>query len=214
MVLSCRYANLSSRSMFIQSLIEAHQTYNSAYPIYFYCSRTTAEPERSNPEEILRSLMRQASDLPGGPPLHIALRNRYDRRRIAGDVSAEEATDIILHTIKDRRATYIVIDALDECNRDTRGLLIEALEEILTRSASLVKIFVTSRNDNQDISLSLHQYPQVHINASRNQEDIELYVQVKVDEAIRKRRLLPSERVTADLEQEIKESLRKGAKGM
>lgn len=154
------------------------------------------------------------SDLPGGPPLHDALKERYNKRRTAGDVSAEEAINIILQTIKDRPVTYIVIDALDECNRDTRWVLIESLEEILRRSTSLVKIFVTSRDDHQDISLSLTRYPRVRIDASRNHEDIELYVRVKVKEAISKRRLLPSEQVTEELQKKIETTLCDGANGM
>jgi hypothetical protein len=40
----------------------------------------------------------------------------------------------------------IVVDALDECDSDTRWELVEALESI-TESASLVKVFVSSREE-------------------------------------------------------------------
>ena len=133
--------------MVIQSLIRVHEEQQGSYPIYFFCSRNTAEPERADPEHILRSLMRQTSDLPGGPPLHHTLKDRYDKRRVKGDVSAEEACSIIIDTIESRPITYIVIDALDECDRRKREILLDALKTILTKSKSLVKIFVTSRDN-------------------------------------------------------------------
>lgn len=200
--------------MIIQSLVKAHEQQQGAYPMYFFCSRNTAEPERADPEQILRSLMRQASDLPGGPPLHQNLKHRFDNRRREGDVSAEEASEIIVNTIEDRSITYIVLDALDECDRQRRDTLIDALKTILTQSDSLVKIFVTSRDNHQDIVWSMKGFPALCIDASRNRADIVQYVQHSVQRAINKRKLLPTERMTADVQQAIVDSLCNGADGM
>ncbi|KAK5128139.1 hypothetical protein LTR08_004175 [Meristemomyces frigidus] len=201
-------------SLIIQSLMGAHEQQQAPYPMYFFCSRNTAEPERADPEHILRSLMRQASDLPGGPPLHPRLKERFNQRRIAGDVSAKEATDIIIDTIEDRPLTYIVIDALDECDRQKRDTLVDSLKMILAKSTSLVKIFVTSRDNHQDIAWSMHGYPALCIDASQNQADIDHYVQYSVKNAIERKKLLPTERVNRDLQQRIEESLCNGAAGM
>ena len=158
--------------------------------------------------------MRQASDLPGGPPLHNALQDRFGKKRTAGSIDGEEATDILLQGISDRPITYIFIDALDECDRETRDVLIESIEKILTESSSLVKIFLTSRNDRPDLTSALKHYPEVRIDASSNGADIDSYVREGVGEAIRKRRLLPTEGVTDDLRLKIEESLGHGAQGM
>lgn len=200
--------------MIIQSLVEAHEQQQGAYPIYFFCSRNTAEPERADPEQILRSLMRQASDLPGGPPLHQNLKDRFNNRRKEGEVSAEEASEVIVSTIEDRPITYIVIDALDECDRQRRDILVDALKTILTQTNSLVKIFVTSRDNHQDIVLSMNGVPALCIDASRNQADIVQYVQHSVQRAIDKRKLLPTERMTVNIKQAIVDSLCNGADGM
>nr|POF13582.1 vegetative incompatibility protein het-e-1 [Quercus suber] len=173
-----------------------------------------AEPERADPEPILRCLMRQASDLPGGPLLHPKLEERFRKRRIAGDVSAREATDIIVDTIKDRPVTYIVVDALDECDRQKRDILIDALKIILAQSASLVKIFVTSRENHQDITWAMNGYPALCIDASRNQADINRFVAESVQKAIENRKLLPTEKVSPDLKQRIEQSLCSGAARM
>lgn len=155
--------------------------------------------------------MRQASDLPGGPPLHQTLKDRFDNRRVEGDVSGDEATEIIVNTIEDRLITYVVIDALDECDRQKRDILIDALKTILTQSNSLVKIFVTSRDNHQDIVWSMSGVPALCIDASRNQADVVQYVQHSVQLAVKKRKLLP---ITADVQQTIVDSLCNGADGM
>lgn len=182
--------------------------------MYFFCSRNIAEPERADPEHILRCLMRQASDLPGGPPLHAKLKERFDKRRTAGDLSVKETIGIIVDTISDRPLTYIIIDALDECNRQKRDTLVDALKTILAQSTSLVKIFVTSRDNHQDIILSMDGYPALCVDASRNQADIDQYVRHSVMNSIKRKKLLPTERVDKDLQRKIEESLCSGAAGM
>ena len=203
-----------SSSLIIRSLIDMHEKYKTPYPMYFFCSRNTAEPERADPEHVLRSLMRQSSNLPKGPPLHPSVEERYNNRRAAGDLTAKEATDIILHTIEQRPITYIIVDALDECDRQRREILIDCLKDILAKSSSLVKIFVTSRDNHQDIVLSMEGYPALCIDASCNQADINYYVQYSVKNAIDKRKLLPTEGVANDLQQKIEDSLCHGAAGM
>lgn len=194
--------------------MEAYKQQQALNPIYFFCSRNTAEPERADPEHILRSLLRQVLDLPGGAPLHQTIKDRYDQRPVEGDVSAEEASDIIVSIIEGRPITYIVIDALDECDRRKREVLVDALKAILTQSNCLVKIFVTSRENHQDIVWSMNGYPALCIDASRNQADIVHYVQHSVQGAIDKRKLLPTEPMTADVQQAIVDSLCNGADGM
>ena len=67
--------------------------------------------------------------------------------------------------------TTIVIDALDECDKTSRADLLQALERIVHYSSNLVKVFMSSRND-QDIVRHLEHYPNIEITASKNQADI------------------------------------------
>ena len=123
-----------------------------------------------------------------------------------------EATRLVCQTIADRPITYIMVDALDECNQDLPDL-VASLKGVLQQSSSLVKIFVTSR-EYPDIQDLLNQYPDLCIDASQNQADIELYVKVEVESAISKKKLLPREKVTEDLRRSIGTCLREGAMGM
>ena len=100
--------------MVIQSLIDAHDQQSGPYHIYFYYSRDEAEKKRSEPLQVMRCLLCQSSDLPGGPLLHSALSSRFENRRRAGDIDLKEATDLLCQTTKDYLVTYLVIDTLDE----------------------------------------------------------------------------------------------------
>lgn len=182
--------------------------------MYFFCSKDNAEPERADPDSILRCLMRQASSLPRGPPLHSELARRFELRHREADLSGKDATNIIIETIKDRPLTYIVIDALDECNPQKRVDLIRSLKTILADSKSLVKIFITSRDNHGDITQEMNGYPAVCIDASQNKEDIEYYIRHSVQKVIEENKLLTTERIDGDLQRRIEESLSRGAAGM
>ncbi|KAM0714686.1 hypothetical protein Q7P37_009703 [Cladosporium fusiforme] len=201
-------------SLIIRSLVDRHEKHQTPYPMFFFCSRNTAEPERADPEHVLRSLLRQSSDLPKGPPLHPTLKERFKERRKQGDVSTEEATHIMIRQIEGRPVTYILIDALDECDPQRRDILLDCLKTVLADSPSLVKIFVSSRDSYQDIAYSMQGFPGLCIDATRNGADIGHYVQYSVANAIRRKRLLPTEQVDTGLRKKIEDSLRNGADGM
>lgn len=194
--------------------MELHKSHQLPFPVFFFCARNVAEPERANPEAILRCLVRQVSDLPGGPPLHETLEKRFEQRRVAGEMSALEARDIIIDAIQPRPMTYIIVDALDECDHANREILIDALKDIVSQSQSLVKVFVTSRTSHADIRVAMDGFPALYIDASRNQEDISRFVVSEVDNAIKKKKLLTTENVSTDLREQIIRSLCDGASGM
>lgn len=83
----------------------------------------------------------------------------------------EETADVLLELFKENPAT-IVIDALDEYNPNERHNLLSAMDTIITESASLVRVFVSSRNDG-DIVCQLEESPNIFIRASDNSADIE-----------------------------------------
>ena len=141
------------------------------------------------------------------------LRKRYDARHQEGELSLDDARDLALGVTNDRSLTYIIIDALDECEQQQRDQLIETLQALLFNSSSLVKIFVTSRED-RDIVEAMDGYPHVVINASRNSKDIARFVNDSVDDLIRRKQLLRTQDVTNELRTEIKKVLQDKAQGM
>ena len=185
-------------------------------PIYFYCTRNPAERERANPDAILRSLVRQlacsASDGTILEPVKELYRSREQDGFAAGPLTLNESTALIIELSQDRPLTTIIVDALDECDLSSRGDLLEALSKILQDSRSLVKLLVSSRAD-ADIVCHFSDCPNLQLEASQNQEDIDYYVKSEVEDLIKRKKLLRGN-VSENLKRTIQSVLSEQAKGM
>ncbi|MCJ1360834.1 MAG: hypothetical protein MMC33_010843, partial [Icmadophila ericetorum] len=118
---------------------------------------------------------------------------------------------LILALLEHNPAT-IVIDALDECIPACRYEILKTLDNIIQKSASLVKVFVSSRDDN-DIVCRLNDSPNVIIHASDNGKDIERFIHFEVEKGIKDKRMLRGD-ISDELKNRIITTLAKGAKGM
>ena len=98
--------------------------------------------------------------------------------------------------------TTIILDALDECNPATRLDLLRALEHLLQQSCSLVKIFVSSRND-QDIVMQLNGYLNLEIDSRRNSSDIAQFVNAEVERLTTNGKLLRNSKSKDDMKEMI-----------
>lgn len=207
---------MASSSLVVDKHIADGQSHSQEIPLaYFYCSRDTSEPQRADPEEILRSIARQLSSVDVDLPIRQPAKKKYHEvQQKAFDlpkISPEESKQLILSLTDDNPAT-IVIDGLDECDPDRRYQLIEALEEIVQQSANIVKLFLTSRDDG-DIVSHLADLPNLYIHAHDNSDDIKRFIDVEVERAIEKKRLLGGQ-VSIDLKNHLVHSLNIGANGM
>ena len=110
-----------------------------------------------------------------------------------------------------RPVTTIVIDALDECNPESRPDLFTALEDIVRQAPGLVKLFVSSRND-QDLVCHLKNCSNLEIDAIQNQADIARFIDWKVNQVARAELLLG--KAPSELLNKIKMVLLDGAQGM
>lgn len=186
-------------------------------PAFFYCSRNPAEPTRSNPEAILASLVRQLSSLQPGDPLlspSIEFFKKNEAQAFAfGPPRIGETCELIIQLVEHYPLTLIVIDAFDECDPDKRADLLEALEAILRESSSLVKIFISSRDD-QDIVFQLKQYPNLEISSDRNGDDIAKFVKAETEKLIEKKKLLRYSQAREEMEELIVRKVAHGATGM
>ena len=186
---------------------------------YFYCARNAAEPERANPDEIMRSILKQLSYTTLQQPIREPVAGKYKERKEEADndgceptkLTLQECEGLILALLETNPAT-IVIDALDECDPARRSELLLALDRIREKSASLLKVLVSSRDD-QDIVCQLKNSPDVLIHATNNYEDIENFVLLQVNQSIKDKKLL-SGNVTEGLKTRIISSLIGGAQGM
>jgi hypothetical protein len=208
------------RSSVIEYLIkESSSNTQSALISYFYCARNAAESERSDPDEILRSILKQLScslpDLPIRTPVAKAYTKKREEAEVNGcepeKLTLVESVELILALLENNPAT-IIVDALDECDMARRHEFLMALDKIIGESANLVKVFVSSRDDH-DIVCRLTGSPNVYIRASDNGEDIERFVRSEVTQSVKAKRLL-SGNVSEELQSQIIDALIGGAQGM
>ena len=197
--------------------MQAFYTGQSPPPAYFYCSQNTAEPTRSSPDKIIASVARQLSCLqPGFPLLNPAIaiyKKREAEAFASGSLRIAESSALIIQLVESYPLTTIVIDALDECNPEKRADLLETLETILQESSRLVKIFVSSRDD-QDIVCHLEDYPNLNIASDRNMDDIASFVRAETQGLIKKRKLLRYSKNHKELMESIIDQVIEGANGM
>ncbi|KFY32484.1 hypothetical protein V493_00153, partial [Pseudogymnoascus sp. VKM F-4281 (FW-2241)] len=204
-------------SIVIEDAMQAFRAGQSPPPAFFYCSRNTAEPARSNPDAIIASIVRQLSCLQPEFPLLGPVIATYRKREAEGFASGplriDESTALIIQLTEQYPMTTIVIDALDECDPESRTDLLETLEKVLKESSRLVKIFVSSRDD-QDIVCHLQDYPNLGISSDRNMDDITLFVKVETQNLMKRKKLLRFSTNKEELEEMIVDQVTKGANGM
>lgn len=204
-------------SVVIEEAVARYKAGDSPQPVFFYCSRNRAELTRSDPQAILASLARQLSCLEPGKPLlepSVSLYREKEAEGFAsGPLQMDETLNLVIQLTAQYPLTTIVIDAMDECDPQKRHELLKALEKILQNSSSLVKIFVSSRND-QDIVLRLRNYPNLEIDSRRNCDDIARFVNDQVEELVQDGRLLSYSDSETEMKKLIVGKVIEGAAGM
>ena len=138
----------------------AHDTMLQTTPApfaYFYCAKSATENKRSDRTEILRSILRQLSVTdPKRKVVHSAIVAEFDRREIEAKIDGfdvqrldvQECVRLTLDITSTIPAT-IIIDAVDEIPPMSRHELVDALRKITQESGSVVKVFITSRDESQ-----------------------------------------------------------------
>ena len=203
-------------SLVIEDMMARFKAGQSGLPVYFYCTRSAAEPDRSNPHAVLASILRQLSCVQPDTPILSPVIEKY---RSQGEgfsshgLDLDDSRDLIIRLIEDYSMTTIIVDALDECDPLMRQSLLDAFENILKESLGLVKIFVSSRND-QDIVCTLRDYPNMDISSDQNTADIKAYVKTETMKLVRKGQLLRNSRAKEKMAASIVEHVGAGADGM
>lgn len=123
-----------------------------------------------------------------------------------------DSSKLLTEMIAKFKQTFIIIDALDECNVNDRTEILQALERFSLLPHGIVKIFVASRYSD-DIVLALHNHVKLFITTQDNNNDIALFVEKGIDLAIQNKELLRG-KVDRDLQCSMKSTLTKGVNGM
>ncbi|KAG5801197.1 hypothetical protein H9Q71_014222 [Fusarium xylarioides] len=175
---------------------------------FFYCKRD--EENRRNPQDILRSILRQLSSPVRETDcgmIHVAVKDLPNRLALKGttfDLSICES--LIGKLIEDYPRTTIILDALDECDRSTREDLMRALSN-LTNQCSKVRVFISSRHD-EDILRHFRGTPVMTIQATDNEQDISSFVE---DKLFRDTRWAD---IGSKFQEEVKAAFHKKSQGM
>ena len=208
----------SLASVVVDSFLRERSGQASPAPFaYFYCTRNSAEAERSNPDEIMRSILRQLTVSHGSSStIHERVLQEYESRQAVAKADGFEITRLqaadcvrlILDTTAANPAT-LVIDAVDEVQRSSRHVLLSALTHIVQKSLSVVKVFVTSRSDT-NIHVQLPGAVAMRIENGHTRRDMDDFVYQQVSSLIQDRRILNGI-ISESLRQEMMRVLIAGA---
>ena len=178
---------------------------------FFYCDRN--ESIRQDPEFILSSFVRQLSVSRNGEAIQRLLVTLYRQKRktafASGRLKIEESRDILLQLVQVYPQTTLVLDALDECHKETRTQLVDILDTLVIQSPKPVKLFISSRPD-RDIKHRFEGGPNVNIRATDNRDDIAKFV----DDKLRNSPEHWRNSINPDLKREIRETIVDKSDGM
>ncbi|KAE8354008.1 ankyrin repeat-containing domain protein [Aspergillus coremiiformis] len=189
---------------------------------HFFCLRNPAEPGRNDANEILRSLVKQLSlskdeDLVRTPLVDMYRKHHQNARRVGegpATLTVEQCIDLLCELGR-LVPVIIVIDGLDECNSQQRMVLLQSLEKVHQRSRDLVKIFVSSRYE-EDIAASLGAGKVLCITVKDVQEDLKSFIANHVGRFIQRWSIIhtttPAQQ--QQLEQDLTHTLITRAQGM
>jgi hypothetical protein len=189
---------------------------------HFFCTRDTAEPERRDPREVLLSLIKQLSLTRDEDLIRRALVEEYQKRRQEAShvgeyptsLTLEECVELICELGRTTPVT-LVIDALDECNSQQRAVLLEALGDVRQKCRDVIKIFVSSRYE-EDIAAHFGKGEILSVTAKSNEEDLKHFVGTQVGSFVKRWSTIHDETAGTlqQLESEINDTLVAGAQGM
>lgn len=205
---SAKLANELRSSSVIQDLEQETTIKPNSAVAYFYFSFTDAQKQSYS--NFLSSLIAQLCRQTSVPRMLENLYNKYKQESPpAADLEA-----ILESVITDLRDAYIIMDALDECPKETekqdREDVLQWVKRICSSSFNSLHLMITSRKE-LDIAETLEPllcHAPVCIEASRNEEDIRRYVDSQI---ANDRRLKKLDDASKDA---IRSKLVSGADGM
>ncbi|KAK9773016.1 putative NACHT domain-containing protein [Seiridium cardinale] len=146
---------------------------------FFYCNRN--EEIRRKPLEILQCLVRQLSSAAG--QTKDMRKSLYDlciaKQRTGSNLSLQHCREQLLESMNLYSKTTLVLDALDECDPESRAELTKTVEILLSQSKRPLRIFISSRPD-RDIKTQFSLRPNIEIQAKHNEKDIEQFVNEEI----------------------------------
>lgn len=146
--------------------------------VYFYCDRNRSD--HRDPASIIRSFIRQLSaDTDTKEDVCKIVDEHWRSEKLKGFPSKELAFDnckkFLPMLVAAHAKTIMVLDGLDECDRESRHDLISLLKNLADDPSCLVKIFISSRED-RDLFQNFISRTHLRVQANDNGDDIKTYV--------------------------------------
>ncbi|KAK1671055.1 hypothetical protein BDP55DRAFT_321789 [Colletotrichum godetiae] len=141
---------------------------------------------------------------------------RFEEKAFASQSLTLDETKALIHRLLldsyQGQTITLIIDALDECDRETRQDLLDFLVSLVITPTTM-KVFVSSRDD-RDIVHELQKYGNLHLSSERNSGDIDLYVRLETCRLVSKGSLLRGSSRKEELRNKIIFELTANAHGM
>lgn len=158
-------------------------------------------------EAILRSIIQQVLNHKG---ISQEIESFLGNLQFASS-SLEEILELLLKVTISFNIHYILIDGIDECEKQDRNDLLQALSRLVSGGFN-TKIFLASRDSvAREIENEFPTHGRVSMNCSTAQSDIATYVERMVQDKLEREELIVGD---VNLIEEIKLALTEGADGM
>lgn len=131
----------------------------------------------------------------------------FQSQERAAEPTVEDCKGLLLQFVNTYPNTILILDALDECDKQKRRILIETLDYLLDNAQRPLKVFISSRPDG-DIKDKFKSRMNIEIQATDNHADISKFVS---QEIAKHRRW---SKMSGDLQAEIIETLHNRSQGM
>ena len=187
---------------------------NSGRTAYFFCSNdnaSTASEEklsRSDPIEVLRSIVSHLATSEEGNYVAPILQNKYDTNGPNSDqalnIGYSDCVDILV-AVSEHMQINIIIDAFDECDQGKSPRLVQCLQEVIRRSPKNVKVFISTRSF-PAIEDALTPERSIEVTAADNGGDVRTFIHATLTNRINEGMLLNGN-VPEDLKEEIEVKL-------
>lgn len=150
---------------------------------YVYFEYT--ERDQQKPLHVISSLVKQLAAQTADLPAEVE--ELYNRLGGSGRrPKLEELYTALIATFRSFSTVFLVFDALDECEQESQRKVLLPLFHKLGKGGA--RLFVTSRQYPEDIQESFQNSAKIELSAK--QEDIEVYIQQRIDEKPNAKRLI------------------------
>ena len=126
---------------------------------FFYCTSSAAEPERAKPSEIMSTLLRQLVSSKLDLSVKESIMQEYEacKKKAEEECSTLERLKIkdcirLILKMINVETMILIIDAVDEIENTPRHELLAALNYIICEFKNVVKIFISSRDNDDTVS--------------------------------------------------------------